>query len=259
MMLVAAGHGKGDIPGAMARELVRHPGLDYVYGRPLGPHPTLLALLEERLDAALGDADRAETAVLLVGRGSTDPDANAEICKVARLLWEGRGLRLVEPAFVSLAEPSVPQGLERCRLLLGAAGRSHGGETQRAAGRSHGGETQRAAGRSHGGETRPHRVVVLPYFLFPGVLPDRVLAQTQAYAAEHPELDVRGADVIGDCDGLADLVVERYEEAIEGDIRMNCDTCIYRIAMPGFENRVGVPQTPHQHPDDPSHGHAHAH
>jgi sirohydrochlorin cobaltochelatase len=225
MMLVAAGHGKGDIPGAMARELVRHPGLSYVYGRPLGPHPTLLALLEERLDAVLGDADRAETAVLLVGRGSTDPDANAEICKVARLLWEGRGLRLVEPAFVSLAEPSVPEGLERCRLLLGAAS----------------------------------RVVVLPYFLFSGVLPDRVVAQTEAYAAEHPELDVRSAEVIGDCDGLADLVAERYEEAIEGDIRMNCDTCVYRSAMPGFEDRVGVPQTPHHHPEDPSHAHAHAH
>jgi sirohydrochlorin cobaltochelatase len=189
-------------------------------------------LLEERLDAVLGDDDRAGTAVLLVGRGSTDPDANAEICKVARLLWEGRGLRLVEPAFVSLAEPSVPAGLERCRLLLEAAGAGHG---------------------------RPARIVVLPYFLFSGVLPDRVVAQTERYAADHPELDIRGGGVIGDCDGLADLVVERYEEAIAGDIRMNCDTCIYRSAMPGFEDRVGVPQLPHHHPDDPAHGHAHAH
>jgi sirohydrochlorin cobaltochelatase len=230
MMLVAAGHGKGDIPAAMARELARHPGMSYVYGRPLGPHPALLTLLEQRLDAVLGDADRAGTAVLLVGRGSTDPDANAEICKVARLLWEGRGLRLVEPAFVSLAEPSVPAGLERCRLLLGAA------------------EDEAQLGR----------IIVLPYFLFSGVLPDRVLAQTEVYAAEHPELDVRSAGVIGDCDGLADLVVERYAEAIAGDIRMNCDTCIYRIAMPGFEDRVGAPQLPHHHPDDPAHGHAHA-
>jgi sirohydrochlorin cobaltochelatase len=231
MMLVAAGHGKGDIPGAMAREMSRHPGMSYLYGRPLGPHPTLLRLLEERLDAVLGDADRSETAVLLVGRGSTDPDANAEICKVARLLWEGRGLRLVEPAFVSLAEPSVPQGMERCRVLLEASGR----------------------------EGPPRRIVVLPYFLFAGVLPDRVVAQTEHYAAEHPELDVRGAGVIGDCDGLAELVVERYEEAIAGDIRMNCDTCIYRSVMPGFEDRVGVPQLPHHHPDDPAHGHGHAH
>ncbi|REE95720.1 sirohydrochlorin chelatase [Thermomonospora umbrina] len=223
IVLVAAGHGKGDIPGAMAREQVRHPGLSYTYGRPLGPHPTLLALLEERLRAVLPPEE--EAAVLLVGRGSTDPDANSEVHKVARLFWEGReeGLSTVEPAFVSLARPSVADGLERCRLL-GA-----------------------------------RRVVVLPYFLFPGVLPDRVADEARAYAAEHPDLDVRCADVIGDCDGLADVVLERYEEALVGDIRMNCDTCVYRIAMPGFEERVGAPQTPHHHPDDPGHGHGHGH
>ncbi|MFB4318483.1 sirohydrochlorin chelatase [Actinomadura sp. 21ATH] len=243
LVLVAAGHGKGDIPGAMARELVRHPGLSYTYGRPLGPHPTLLALLEERMRAALGreapDPLDGDTAVLLVGRGSTDPDANAEVHKVARLFWEGRGaggdggLTGVEPAFVSLARPSVPEGLERLRRL-GA-----------------------------------RRIVVLPYFLFRGVLPDRVAEEARAYAAAHPGLDVRSAEVIGDCDGLADVVVERYEEALAGDIRMNCDTCVYRIAMPGFEHRVGAPQTPHDHPDDPTghghghgghgHGHGHAH
>jgi sirohydrochlorin cobaltochelatase len=217
LMLSAAGHAKGDIPAALARERERRPGLSYAYGRPLGPHPALLRLLEERLDAVLEPAERADTAVLLVGRGSTDPDANAEIHKVARLLWEGRGPAMVEPAFVSLARPGVPEGLERCRRL-GAA-----------------------------------RIVVLPYFLFSGVLPDRVVAEAKAYEGA----EVRCADVIGDCDGLADLVIERYEEALRGDIRMNCDTCVYRLAMPGFEDRVGAPQRPHHHPDDPSHVHAH--
>jgi sirohydrochlorin cobaltochelatase len=217
LVLVAAGHAKGDMPAALARERERHPGFTYSYGRPLGPHPTLLALLEERLDAVLAPAERADTAVLLVGRGSTDPDANAEVCKAARLLWEGRGLAMVETAFVSLARPSVPEGLERCRRL-GAA-----------------------------------RVVVLPYFLFPGVLPDRVVTEARAYDGA----EVRCAEVIGDCDGLAGLVAERYEEALAGDIRMNCDTCVYRLPMPGFEDRVGAPQRPHHHPDDPSHVHAH--
>ncbi len=226
LMLAAAGHGKGDIPGAMARERVRFPGLSYAYGRPLGPHPVLLSIIEQRIDDALGgleprDADRAGTTVLLVGRGSSDPDANAEIAKVARLLWEGRGYAGVETAYVSLAEPSVTAGLERARLL-GA-----------------------------------RRVVVAPYFLFAGVLPDRVVDQSAAYAADHPELDVRVSALLGDCDELAGLVVERYQEAIAGDIRMNCDTCLYRIAMPGVAERVGAPQTPHHHPDDPGHEHGH--
>ena len=223
LVLVAAGHGKGDIPAALLREQLRHPGMSYSYGRPLGPHPGLLDILERRIDTVLGDAERAGTHVLLVGRGSTDPDANAEITKVARLLWEGRGYAGVEPSFVSLADPGVPAGLEKLRRL-GAS-----------------------------------RIVVAPYFLFPGILPDRIVSQSETFALEHPFLRIDVAELIGDCDELADLVIERYLEAVRGDIRMNCDTCMYRAAMPGFGERVGQLQTPHHHPDDGSHQHAHDH
>ena len=216
LMLSAAGHAKGDIPAALAREQTRHPGVSFSYGRPLGPHPALIDLLAARIAAVAG---HAAPAVLLVGRGSTDPDANADVAKTARLLWEGRDYPLAETAFVSLARPGVTEGLERCRLL-GA-----------------------------------REIVVARYFLFPGVLPDRVAEQAAAYAAAHPELDIRYTDVLGDCDEIAALVYERYREALSGDIRMNCDVCVYRIAMPGFEHRVGAPQHPHDHPHD----HVHAH
>ena len=214
LVLSAAGHGKGDIPASLARERQRHPGLRWRYGRPLGPHPVLLDLLAQRIDAALGGEPRQTTHVLLAGRGSTDPDANAEVAKVARLLWEGRGYAATEFCFISLAEPSVPAALDKLRRL--------------------------DAGR----------VVVAPYFLFSGILPDRVAAQAHQFGVEHPEIDVRVAGLIGDCDELAGLVLERYAEAIRGDIRMNCDTCAYRIAMPGFADKLGRPQTPHPHPDD---------
>ncbi len=102
-------------------------------------------------------------------------------------------------------------------------------------------------------------IVVARYFLFPGVLPDRVAAQAAAYAGAHPGLDVRCADVLGDCDEIAGLVAERYREALDGDIRMNCDMCQYRVALPGLEHRVGAPQRPHDHPDDHDHDHAHGH
>ena len=223
LVLVAAGHGKGDIPAALVREQVRHPGMTYSYGRPLGPHPALLDILEQRIEKALGGTERADTHVLLVGRGSTDPDANAEIAKVARLLWEGRGYAGVEPSFVSLADPGVPAGLDKLRRL--------------------------GAGR----------IIVAPYFLFPGILPDRIVSQTEAFALEHPFMTIDVAGLIGDCDELADLVIERYLEAVSGDIRMNCDTCIYRSAMPGFGDRVGQAQRPHHHPDDTSHDHDHNH
>ncbi len=217
LMLVAAGHAKGDVPAALAREQARHPGVSFAYARTLGPHPALIELLDTRVAAVAGDTPPA---VLVVGRGSTDPDANADVVKTARLLWEGREYPLAETAFVSLARPDVTEGLERCRLL-GA-----------------------------------RRIVVARYFLFPGVLPDRVAEQAAAYAVAHPGLDIAVADVLGDCDEIAALVLERYREALSGDIRMNCDMCVYRIAMPGFEHRVGEPQHPHDHPHDHVHGYA---
>jgi sirohydrochlorin cobaltochelatase len=217
LMLSAAGHAKGDIPAALAREHSRHPSVRFTYARPLGPHADLINLLAKRVDACGVNAP----AVLLVGRGSTDPDANADVVKTARLLWEGRDYLLAETAFVSLARPGVTEGLERCRLL-GA-----------------------------------RQIVVARYFLFPGVLPDRVAEQAAAYAAAHPELGIAVAGVLGDCDEIAALVYERYQEALSGDIRMNCDVCVYRIAMPGFEHRVGAPQRPHDHPHDPAHSRAH--
>ena len=182
---MSAGHAQGGLPAALSREKERHPGISYTYGRPLGPHPAVLAVLEQRLDQALGGSvrrpgDRAAVTVLLVGRGSADPDANAEVYRAARLLWEGRGYAGVETAFASLAAPDVPSGLDRC-VRLGA-----------------------------------RRIVVLPYVLFAGVLPDRVRLQTEGWAAAHPEVEVVSADVIGPEPVLLDLVMERYREAVEG-------------------------------------------
>ena len=191
------------------------------YARPLGPHPALIELLAARIAAVAAATPRPPS--LSSAAGSTDPDANADVVKTARLLWEGRDYPLAETAFVSLARPDVAEGLERCRLL-GA-----------------------------------RQIVVARYFLFPGVLPDRVAEQAAEYAAAHPGLDIRCAGVLGDCDEIAALVYERYHEALAGDIRMNCDMCVYRIAMPGFEHRVGEPQHPHDHPHDHAHPRAHAH
>src|SRR5947207_3333274 len=106
LVLTAAGHGKGDIPAALARERVRHPGLSYFYGRPLGPHPVLQDILAARIDAALAGASRADTMVVLAARGSTDPDANAEIAKVGRLLGGGRGYAGGEFGCICVAESS---------------------------------------------------------------------------------------------------------------------------------------------------------
>jgi sirohydrochlorin cobaltochelatase len=219
LMLLAAGHAKDDIPATLVREKMAHPGTTFSYGRALGIRPELLELMDERISAVVSEEERVETAVLLVGRGSSDPDANSDLSKIARLFYEGRPYPLVESAYVSMTPPGVAEGLERCRKL-GAK-----------------------------------RIAVFSYFLFTGILEERIRGQSKSFAATNPDVELHYAGYFGPDSRVADLVVERYTEAIRGDIRMNCDVCVHRVALPGFEEKVGAAATPHYHPDE--HGHHH--
>jgi sirohydrochlorin cobaltochelatase len=219
LMLLAAGHAKDDVPATLVREKLTHPDLDFHYGRALGIRPELLELMDDRISAVVPEEEKEGTAVLIVGRGSSDPDANSDLAKMSRLYFEGRPYPLVETAFVSLAPPSVTEALERCRRL--------------------------GAGR----------VAVFSYFLFTGVLEERIREQSRNFAEDNPEMEVRYAGYFGPDARVAALVMERYRESFEGDIRMNCDVCVHRVALPGFEEKVGAPATPHYHPDE--HGHHH--
>jgi sirohydrochlorin cobaltochelatase len=215
LVLLDAGHAKTDVPASVNLAREAHPNASFRYGRALGVHPQVLAACAERIDAA-APADRDEVSVLLVGRGATDPDANAELARAARLLWEGRGFAHVEAAYVGLTRPDVSQGLQRLRAL--------------------------------GART----IVVLSYFLFTGLLEDRVRQQAAEFDAAHDDVAVVAAGHLGVNDRVADLAVERYHEAAVGAPPRSCDTCVYRVAMPGFEDRVGSPLAPHHHPDDPA-------
>ena len=153
---------------------------------------------------------RPEDPVVLVAGGALDPDANAAVAATARLLFEGRPWPSVDLAFASTARPSVVEALERLR----------------------------AQGFS--------RVSVARYFLGPGFLP--ALVERQARSVEGVEVAVSAP--LGVSDALAGLVAERFDEAVHGDLRMNCDACLYRIALPGRSAAIGAPQQPHSHPDD---------
>ncbi len=225
LVLLGAGHMKNDGPACLERARRRHPEVRFTYGTEMGIHPLALSVAEDRAMEVVADhgLDPAEVAVLLVGRGSSDPDANADLAKLARLVWDGRGIGWVEPAFISLASPSVPEGLERCRRL----------------------------GARH--------VVVIPYFLFTGVLVDRIRAQAAEWTMDHPEVNLIAGPHLGCDPRLARLVIERFHQAGEGTgARPNCDCCVYRVALPGYEAKVGLPLRAAQHDHDHRHGHDHS-
>jgi sirohydrochlorin cobaltochelatase len=218
LVLLGAGHAKTDVPASVQLARRAHPGVRFTYAAPLGLAPELLALADERLEAATAPALRPRTGVLVVGRGSSDPDANADLHKLARLLWEGRDWPLVEAAFVGITRPRVPEGLDRLRRL-GA-----------------------------------RRILALPWFLFTGVLERRIHAQAAAFARRHPDLEVGVAGYLGPVPAVAALALARYHQALRGQAAMTCDLCIHRVPMRGFEDQVGSPQHPHEHEHEDVHG-----
>jgi sirohydrochlorin cobaltochelatase len=209
LLLSAAAHSKGDIPGAIAAARVRHPGLRISYGRVLGPHALLVEALQQQLTAS-GVAP--ESAIVLAGAGSTDPDANGEVAKVARLLWEVRPGGPVEVGFASATTPTVSHALSRLRRL---------GYEQ---------------------------IAVAAYFLAPGQFLDGVKAAAIGPAGVAAADTVTVTEPLADTDAVARLVLDRYAEALAGQARMNCDCCMYRAPWPGHEQRVGQHQVPHAHP-----------
>jgi sirohydrochlorin cobaltochelatase len=215
VLLFAARHNKHDVPAEFDHVRAHHPDLRIHYARHFGITTEivdglrgLLAQTEQR--TAHPQIGRHRTAVLVVGRGSSDPDANSDVCKLARLLWEGSGVLSVETCFIGITHPRLPEGLNRCLLL------------------------------------RPERIIVLPYFLFTGVLVKRIAAMAQSFGQSHPDVEVLLTDDIGELPVFLDLVFEREREALAGTVSMNCDACKWR--------RAGLAQ---DHTHTHSHGHDH--
>jgi sirohydrochlorin cobaltochelatase len=207
LLLTPASHSKTDVAASVQAARIEHPGVRFRYGRPLGPHAALVDVLATRLvEAGARDGD----AVVLVAGGALDPDANAQVAAMARLLWERGGYSTVDVAFASTTEPSVSAALERVSRL----------------------------GHS--------RVAIASYFLGPGRLP----AAVARVASSYDGLAVVVAEPLGADERIARVVLERYDEALGADIRMNCDVCLYRVPFPGHEDAVGAAQVPHTHPED---------
>ena len=229
-MLMAAGHAKNDIPSEIHEARRRYPHIVFHYGRHLHLHAKIIELCRLRLEEAERQAParpRSDTLLLAVGRGSSDPDANADVGKVARILWEGMGYGWAAAAFIGVTTPLLPEALDRCRRMGFA------------------------------------RIMVFPFFLFTGILEKRIRSITREFAGMHKDVEFLCAPYLNVHPHLMEVFAERAHEAVHGQPHMNCELCKYRVQLPGFEQAVGQPQTGHHHhvrgigQDDGRHHHHH--
>jgi precorrin-8X/cobalt-precorrin-8 methylmutase len=212
-LLFAATHAKNDMPGELQVLQQAFPNIALHFGAALDLHPLLLRLAQQRIVEAEALAPhyirRADTCLVVVGRGTSDPDANSEISKLCRMLEEGMGFGTSFVCYSGTAKPLVADGL-RAAARLGHK-----------------------------------RIIVLPLLLFDGILVKRIYDAAAALAARHPDLEVLATHYMGVHPDIADVFLARAHEGVEGRAHMNCSLCKYRVQIVGFERQVGEPQRPH--------------
>jgi len=223
-VLMAAGHAKNDMASEVRRARQRYPHLTIHMGSALAVMPQLLKLCDLRYRQALAGGPNVaaeDTLLLLVGRGSSDPDANANIAKIAHFLKEGYPAGWAAHAYSGIARPLLEEALPVC---------------------------ERAGFR---------RIVVQPYFLFTGVLLKKINALVEARRVARPDLDFVCTPHLQTHPLLLEAFAERAQEALQGTGNMNCSLCKYRVPILGHENAVGQPQEPHHHHVQGLHAHEH--
>ena len=205
-MLFAAMHAKNDIPTVLNTYATKH-GVDVSYGRELGVDPKMVAAAAGRVQEAVDQANvdhgalpLAETCLVVIGRGASDPDANANVSKIARLIQEGMGFGWCEVGYSGVTFPLV----EPCLQHIAKLGYK--------------------------------RVIVFPYFLFSGILIDRIYGFTDQVAAEHGDIDFVKAGYLGDHPKVLETFAERITEQIGAVPPPNCGVCAYRTQVLATEN-----------------------
>ncbi|MEM7553146.1 MAG: sirohydrochlorin chelatase [Cyanobacteria bacterium P01_A01_bin.84] len=225
ILLFAARHNKFDVTNELDRSREKYPQLKFHYGRHFGITPGILNLWRDRLiqlDSPQNNPHqipRSETVLLFVGRGSSDPDANGDVCKLARMVWEGSGYATVETCFIGITHPRLEEGFRRALFY------------------------------------QPKRIIVLPYFLFTGALMKKIFNITAQQQEQNPDISIICLPEMGLHTQLLSVLRDREIETQLGQVNMNCEMCKFRLAAVSSESNHGHGH--HHHGHDHHHDHSH--
>lgn len=171
-LLFAAGHAKQDVPEAVDRAKQLAPDLEVFFAEPLGCHEALLELAAIKFQNSLAPVLRGEgpaaqqitdlkPALVLIGRGSSDPSAIAHCQEFAAKLAARLKIEQHFTGFIAIAKPSLPEVLKQAA----------------------------ASGAK--------QIVVQPHLLFSGEMLDTTAAAVALARQQHPHINWRQSDSLG--------------------------------------------------------------
>lgn len=180
LLLFAAGHAKQDIPEIIAECVATSPSVVHDQSLPISRHPSIIDLVVQRIECSLQAINQPmdRTAVVMVGRGSHDPCAQADMRVLTEVVKHRLQVATVETAFYAMAKPNLPQVL-----------------------------SQVASSKQF------DAIVVYPHLLFEGRLNQAIRRQTDEAATQFPTLTWITAAYLGPNALVADAIATRIEQA----------------------------------------------
>jgi sirohydrochlorin cobaltochelatase len=176
LLLFAAGHAKQDIPDIIADCRAKTPNVSFDQARPISRHCSIIELVVRRLQGTLKELESppSRTAIVMVGRGSHDPCAQADMRVLSEVVSRRVEGAATMTAFYAMAEPRLPDVLERVA-----------------------------------GSERYDGIVVHPHLLFEGRLYQAIVKQTKEAAQHHPQVRLATSPYLGPDPLVAQAIAAR--------------------------------------------------
>ncbi|WP_085993112.1 sirohydrochlorin chelatase [Oceanobacillus senegalensis] len=112
VLLLSAGHYFQDIPEEIQQLKDKYPNIHFSYGRPLGVQERLIHILKERIEEKNIPVDQAAK-VLVVGRGSSNPQTKVDVEWIGKKLQEVTGFKHVNVCYLAACTPLFEESLKQ--------------------------------------------------------------------------------------------------------------------------------------------------
>ena len=183
ILLFAAGHAKQDVPQAL-QEAVARQGLSVTQADPLGLHEQVISLARRRFYEAiegLAPIEGGSEALLVIGRGSSDPTASHQLWGFVRSTYSSM-VRVAKHrfaiSFVAAAKPTTSEAIDQ--LMIDVNGRPP-----------------------------VRRVVLHPHLLFHGHVENQVEKHLEKMRSQFPSVEWVKVARLGAAPEVAEALVDR--------------------------------------------------
>ena len=175
ILLLSANHAKQDIPEEIANAMEQHPNITVTMGKPLGLHENLIETIHERVMDKVINKDEG-ISLLLVGRGSSDPSVEKDLSQIAQEVKRKFDYKKVDTCFLYGSGPSFEEAIQKLR-----------------------------------NEKVLHRVYIVPYLLFTGLLK---IGIQKKIGEQFSNNEVVLCESLGYNEKVRDVLIERVNETL---------------------------------------------